>query len=432
MRSEPEPLSESLQILVADDPRPEPVVKAASEGDTTQRGVSVSAIVEAAHETSIDEALSAFAIPGLDRDSLDKVLTYCAERQCEQANATCAGCQRRTEIDGFKTLDDFISAHGEIVFTDSDVKLSGHGQTSLKVGNLQELAKRWQGEQYWYWARRVLRKLRHGVRRAHIKGTPVAEDGQTPAVILVGPQLADNIGMAARAMGNFGLDTLRLVAPRDGWPNEKARISASGANYIIDDTKAYETVPEAISDLNWVCATTARQRDLRKPVMTPLQVAAEMSRRIEAGQRCGILFGRENSGLSGDELADADALVMIPVNPQFASLNLAQAVLLLGYQWVLERPLEDQSLGRVTTYERPIETGLKLGKHAPASKEELFGFFTQLENALDEQGFFRPPERRGVLLRNLRAMFTRMEATDQEVRTLRGIVATLLRGRRVT
>ena len=144
------------------------------------------------------------------------------------------------------------------------------------------------------------------------------------------PQLADNIGMVARACANFGLDDLRLVNPRDGWPNEKARIAASGANYIIDDAQRFATLDESIADLNWVAATTARQRDLRKPVLTPEQAIAEMRTRIGRGERCGILFGRERNGLETTEVANADALIMIPVNSRFASLNLAQAVLLIG------------------------------------------------------------------------------------------------------
>ncbi len=401
------------------------------DGGPEAPSVGVGEIVAACHQTTIDEALVALQMPGLARETLDEVLTYCAERRCESAGATCPGCKRRIEANGWATLDTYVSAHATITTEDGTVRLQGKGTGDLFVPSLEALSKSWGGNEYWYWARRVLRKLRHGVRRADVRGEPIADSGETPAVILVGPQLADNIGMAARAMGNFGMDSLRLVNPRDGWPNERARIAASGANYIIDDTKSYDRLAPAISDLNWICATTARQRDMRKPVITPAQAASEMVRRIAAGERCGMMFGRESSGLESDEVAVADALVMIPVNSRFASLNLAQAVLILGYAWMLERPTETQILGRVTTFEKPVTPGLQMKHDLPAKKSELIGFFEHLEGALDDQGFFRPSHRRAVLVRNLRAMFTRMGATQQEVRTLRGIVATLLRGKRV-
>jgi tRNA/rRNA methyltransferase len=204
-------------------------------------------------------------------------------------------------------------------------------------------------------------------------------------------------------------------------------IAASGANYVIDDATAFPTLPAAMADLNWLAATTARQRDLRKPVMTPIEAVAEMRARIARGERCGVLFGRERNGLETAEVANADALIMIPVNTRFASLNLAQAVLILGYEWM--RTSESQSLGRVTTYETPIAAGLNLGADRLATKEELVGFFEHLERELDRLGFFNPPHRRSAVARNLRTMFSRMGATEQEVRTLRGIVATLAKGK---
>jgi tRNA/rRNA methyltransferase len=297
----------------------------------------------------------------------------------------------------------------------------------VRTPALAALEKTWSGENYWFWARRVLRKLRHGIRRAHIQGSAFAGAGETPAVILMEPQLADNIGMVARAMANFGLDELRLVAPRDGWPNEKARIAASGANYVIDDGQAHPDLASALGDLNWVAATTARQRDLRKPVLTPLEAVAEMRGRIARGERCGILFGRERNGLETDEVAGCDALVMIPVNSRFASLNLAQSVLLLAYEWM--RTSGAATLGRVTTYETPQAPGLDLGDTRPATKQELEGFFQHLEAELDRMGFFNPAHRRQTMVRNLRTMFTRMGATEQEVRTLRGIVVALAHGK---
>lgn len=384
-------------------------------------------VVVACHEKTIDQGLAALAVPGLDRGTLEGVLLYCAEERCVADAASCAGCRRRTQADGIETFDQFAARHKQIVTADGTVRLVGAGEATLTVESLEALARSWQGEKYWYWARRVLRKLRHGIRRAHIQGEAFASAGETPAILLMEPQLPDNIGMVARAMANFGLDELRLIAPRDGWPNEKARIAASGANYVIDDAAAYPTLPAAIGDLNWLAATTARQRDLRKPVMTPIEVVAEMRARIAKGERCGILFGRERNGLETSEVANADALVMIPVNTRFASLNLAQAVLILGYEWM--RASEAQSLGRVTTYEQPISPGLNLGADRPATKEELLGFFEHLEGELERLGFFNPVHRRAAVVRNVRTMFSRLGATEQEVRTLRGIVATLAKGK---
>jgi tRNA/rRNA methyltransferase len=244
----------------------------------------------------------------------------------------------------------------------------------------------------------------------------------------VRPQLADNIGMVARAMANFGLSELRLVAPRDGWPNEKARIAASGANAIIDDADSFPDFGAALTGLNWVCATTARQRDLVKPILTPAQAVEEMRRRFAEGQRCGILFGPERNGLETEEVANADAVVMAPVNPSFASLNLAQAALLLSYEWMKQSG--GGTLGRVTTYEQPVEAGLRTRGYPPASKQELLGFFQHLERELDAQGFFSSPEKRPSMVQNIRTMFTRMGATEQEIRTLRGIVKALVHSRR--
>jgi len=390
-------------------------------------GLPVARLVHACHERTIDEGLAAVGAASFDRAALDRILTYCAELRCEADAATCPGCKRRAEAQGIATLDEFVARHREIVVGDGAVRLLGQGTETLATPALAVLEKTWSGENYWFWARRVLRKLRHGIRRAHIAGEAAAPPGETPSVILVEPQLADNIGMVARAMANFGLDDLRLVAPRDGWPNEKARIAASGANYVIDDAAAYPSLQSALGDLTYVVATTARQRPLKKPVLTPEEAVAELRRRIARGMRCGILFGRERNGLETGELANADALVMIPVNSRFASLNLAQAVLLLGYAWMRESG--KGTLGRVTTYEQPVTSGLNLGEDQLAAKEDLFGFFDHLESELDRLGFFNPAEKRPSVVQNLRTMFTRMALTRQEVRTLRGIVATLANGK---
>lgn len=407
-----------LQIIAGADGR-SPCLAASSR--------PVAEVVHACHEHMIDDGLAKLAVPGLTRETLEPVLTWCAELRCEAAGLTCPGCKRRTEADGIGSLDEFIARHKEIVVGDGRVRLQGQGEGVLRTPALAALEKTWSGENYWFWARRVLRKLRHGIRRAHIKGQAVADDGLSPAVILMEPQLPDNIGMVARACGNFGLDALRLVNPRDGWPNEKARIAASGANYVIDDAAAYPTLEAAIGDLNWICATTARQRDLRKPVLTPEQAIAEMRTRIGRGERCGMLFGRERNGLETDEVALADALVMIPVNSRFASLNLAQAVLILGYEWM--RGSAAASLGRVTTYETALTTGLYLNDDRPATKEEMLGLFEHLEGELERAGFFQAPHKRPTVVRNVRTALGRMGATEQEVRTLRGIVATLSKGK---
>jgi tRNA/rRNA methyltransferase len=182
-----------------------------------------------------------------------------------------------------------------------------------------------------------------------------------------------------------------------------------------------------MGDLTYVVATTARQRPLKKPVLTPEEAIAALRERTLRGERCGILFGRERNGLETAELATADALVMIPVNSRFASLNLAQAVLLLGYAWMRESGTA--SLGRVTTYESPISTGLNLGTDRVATKEELSGLLNHLESELDRLGFFNPIEKRPSVVQNVRTMFTRMALTEQEVRSLRGIVATLSKGK---
>jgi tRNA/rRNA methyltransferase len=390
-------------------------------------GTPVAEVVHACHAASIDQGLESLAVPSLTRATLDPVLQYCASLRCLEDRATCPGCKRRTEAQGIETLDQFILSKKEVIVGDGRVRLKGEGAETVTTPCLETLAKQWSGENYWFWARRVIRKLRHGLRRAHIQGEPMAAEGETPSIILVEPQLADNIGMVARACANFALYDLRLVNPRDGWPNEKARIAASGANYIIDDAKPYAKLEESIADLNWVGATTARQRDLRKPVLTPEEAIAEIRVRIGRGERCGIVFGRERNGLETGEVANADAFVMIPVNSRFASLNLAQAVLLMGYEWM--RGDRARSLGRVTSYEKPLSGGLYFGRDRPATKEELIGLFEHLERELESNGFFNPAHRKAVVTQNLRTLLTRLNATEQEVRTLRGIVATLSQGK---
>jgi tRNA/rRNA methyltransferase len=410
-------MAESANIVIeAGEPR---------LGDT---GIAVSAIVHACHEKTLDPALAELAIPGLDRASIEPVLTYCAERRCEADDATCPGCRLRTQKLGVQSLDEFVARYAEIGVAERDIRVLGPGTECGSVASLEHLAKTWAGEEYWFWARRVLRKLRHGIRRADQSGEPDAEVGDAPVVILVRPQLAENIGMVARAMANFGLEDLRLVDPRDGWPNEKARIAASGANFIIDGAHATAGLDAALTGLNWVCATTARQRDLAKPVLTPEQAVGEMRLRLAEGQRCGIMFGPERNGLETEEVANADAVVMAPVSSNFASLNLAQAVLLVSYEWM--KRSGHGSIGRVTTYEEPLQPGPRTRGSPPASKEELLAFFEHIERELEQNGFFSPPEKRPSMVQNMRTMFTRMGATQQEIRTLRGIVKALVHPKR--
>jgi len=388
----------------------------------------VAQVVCACHAHTVEGGLAELDLPGLDPASLEPILTYCAQRRCKVDEATCPGCRLRVERLGIRTLDDFIAHHAKVDFTASSLSLHGRGTQTMTAESLDVLAKTWAGEEYWFWARRVLRKLRHGIRRAGSSGAPPVGAGAIPAIILVRPQLADNIGMVARALANFALDELRLVEPRDGWPNEKARIAASGANFVVDAAQVFATLKDALADLNWVAATSARQRDLAKPVLTPEQVVAEMQRRTGRGERCGVLFGPERNGLETEEVADADALVMAPVNPNFASLNLAQAVLLVGYEWMKQGG--GGTLGRVTAYEEPVEPGMRTRGSPPATKSDVLGFFEHLEAELDAKDYFKSPEKRPSMVQNMRTMFTRMGATEQEIRTLRGIVKALVQPRR--
>ncbi len=244
--------------------------------------------------------------------------------------------------------------------------------------------------------------------------TPVLEG---PTVILVDPQLGENIGTAARAMLNFGLTSLRLVRPRDGWPNDKAVAAASGADLVIEGAELFDSTEAAIADLNSVYATSARRRDMLKSVMTPAHAAAVMRAESDCGGRVGVLFGPERTGLGNDDVALADAVISVPLNPAYASLNIAQAVLLVGYEWFQQ------------TSETPGER-LEQGRTFAAPRAELLRFFEHLESELDASGFLRPPEKRPTMVRNIRNMFQRARLMEQEVRTLRGIVSALVKHRR--
>ncbi len=234
-----------------------------------------------------------------------------------------------------------------------------------------------------------------------------------PAIILVEPQLGENIGMVARAMANFGLAELRLVNPRDGWPSEKARSAASKADHVIDGTKVYDTLEEAIADLNFVYATTARERYGFKPVRSPVTAAETLRGKFKAGEKTGILFGRERYGLTNEEVALADEIVTFPVNPAFASLNIAQAVLLMSYEW-MKSGIDDLA----ETVFLPIE-------QRPSTKEQVIGLFEHLEEALDSRNYFHPPAKKPRMIDNLRAVISRRGFTEQEISVFRGVINSL-------
>ncbi|HEY5107682.1 MAG TPA: RNA methyltransferase [Caulobacteraceae bacterium] len=236
-----------------------------------------------------------------------------------------------------------------------------------------------------------------------------------PCVILSAPQLAENIGAVARVMANFGLADLRLVAPRDGWPQPRAWASASGADWPLENARVFATLAEAIADLQLVLATTARPREASLPVLTPRDGAGELSAACQRGWACGLIFGGERAGLTANDIALAQAIVTVPIDPRFASLNLAQAVAINAYEW------------RIRQSAAPPE-GFGAGD-PPAPQRAVIGLYEQLEAELDASGFFHPPEKRGSMVRNLRVAFGRARLSDQEVRTLRGVVTALSRGR---
>jgi tRNA/rRNA methyltransferase len=239
--------------------------------------------------------------------------------------------------------------------------------------------------------------------------------GQAPAIVLVRPQLGENIGAVARAMLNFALSDLRLVDPRDGWPNPAARSTASGADLVLERARVFDSLESALADCGRVYATTARPRELLTPVMAPDAAARDVKERLARGESAAILFGGERSGLSNDDIVRADVIVSIPVNPAFASLNIAQAALVLAYEWA-------KADGR-----EPFAGGLDF---APAAPRAAFdGLMRHLIDALDRAGYFHPPDKRPHMERNLRAAFQRAGLTDTEVRALRGAVRALERGR---
>jgi tRNA/rRNA methyltransferase len=246
-----------------------------------------------------------------------------------------------------------------------------------------------------------------------------------PAVILSHPQLGENIGAAARAMRNFGLGELHLIAPRTPWPNERAQVLASGAGDIIESARLHADAAAALADFQLVLATTARGRDVVREILTPSEAARRLRAAEARGLRTALLFGGERAGLDNDELSLCDALVTIPTAPvaavkdselKMSSLNLGQAVLLLGYEWLKSADATPPSRTRPTVA-------------VPASRHEMIGLFEHLERELDASGFFFPPAKRGAMVRNMRAMILRSKLTDQQARTIRGMIVALVKNK---
>ena len=237
-----------------------------------------------------------------------------------------------------------------------------------------------------------------------------------PAVILSFPQIGENIGAAARAMANFGLSDLRLVNPRCGWPNEKAKAMAAGAGAVVERAKLFGSVREALGELNLVFATTARERGITKEVLTPAEAAKRLRASAARGEKTGVLFGNERAGLDNDETSLCDAVITIPT-AEFASLNLGQAVLLTSYEWFRAAD---------ATPPTRIEHG---PLHRKPSREEMFGLFDHLERELLASGFLFPPDKIGAMARAIRATVHRARLTYQEVQTMRGMIVALAKGK---
>src|SRR5215468_4433950 len=238
-----------------------------------------------------------------------------------------------------------------------------------------------------------------------------------PIVVLVEPQLGENIGATARAMANFGLPRLRLVKPQQGWPNERAHVMAAGADRILDGAVLYDSLNDAIGDCSFVLATTARNHDQAKPVISADAAAAEMAQRVSGGENVAIIFGRERIGLENHEVALADRIVTLPVNPAFASLNLAQAVVICAYEWFKHMS------GNALPFAMPQ-------KSEPVTREQLLAFFGNVERELDKVEFFRPAEKHDTMTINLRNIFHRMQPTRQDIQTLNGVIMAIAEGRK--
>jgi tRNA/rRNA methyltransferase len=237
----------------------------------------------------------------------------------------------------------------------------------------------------------------------------------SPVVILNAPQLAENIGAVARVMANFGLEALRLVAPRDGWPQPRAWASASGADWPLDGARVFDRVEDAIADLRLILATTARPRETALPVITPREAAGQLREGVAQGWPVGLLFGGERAGLETADIALCQAIVTVPIDPRFHSLNLAQAVAVCAYEW------------RVAEQAGPPPAFPEAAP--PADGAAMLGLYEHLERELDAAGFFHPPEKRASMVRNLRVALSRARFNDQEARTFRGVITALAKGR---
>ncbi len=235
-----------------------------------------------------------------------------------------------------------------------------------------------------------------------------------PAFVLVRPQMGENIGAAARAMWNFGLDHMRVVAPRDGWPNERAVAMASGAGRLLDEAMLVPDTAAAVADCAYVFATTARQRGLTKPVYSPERAMALAAQKIAAGDRVAVLFGPERAGLENDDIARANAIISVPVNPDFPSLNLAQCVLLTAYEW------------RRQTTDVTHET-VEMGNSDWATATEIEALSRHYEDRLDQAGFFFPATKAATMQQNLRNLWSRMPLTRADVQMLHGILRQMVR-----
>jgi tRNA/rRNA methyltransferase len=228
-----------------------------------------------------------------------------------------------------------------------------------------------------------------------------------PVIVLVRPQLGQNIGKAARAMLNFGLTEMRLVSPRDGWPNPEAGPAASGADIVLEQAQLFDRVADAIADCSLVFASTVRRRDLVMPVVGPAEMAGQIA---AAPSGSAILFGPERSGLATEDVALANSIVTVPINPEFGSLNLAQAVILLAYEWSRRSSLAQPTV-------KDIEP--------PAPHGELDGLVTQLNDELDTKGYFHPPSRTEATKNTLRTIFTKTGWSSREVKAIRGVIRAL-------
>lgn len=240
------------------------------------------------------------------------------------------------------------------------------------------------------------------------------KDTQTPIIVLVRPQLAENMGMVARAMMNCALCQLRIVAPRDNPLSDKAISASSGAQKILEEALVYETLQEALNDTHFVLATTARKRDMIKPIFEPEAAITILSNKIENNTKTAILFGAERTGLENDELICADGIIEIPLNPLHCSLNLSQAVLLIGYEWFKKNKIKEEKNSNLKNVQQ-------------ATKEEITSLLTHLETELESRGYFRFSEKKERMSHNLRNIFTRNNLSKSEIKTLHGVITDLIR-----